>query len=117
MTTKQLPKIPYSYIRSALRRLWMHSPIRRNVRAQAFVMKEGRSLWYMCDECLRLVMQKETAVDHIEPVGPTPGSRNAPPGYSWDTFMERLFCDASNLRVVCKECHKEKTAQEKGKKK
>lgn len=111
-----MSNIPYSHIRSALRKLWMHSPLRKAVRDRSFVMKEGRSKWYMCEKCLRLVMQKEIKVDHIIPVGPTPGSRNAPIGYSWDTFMERLFCDESNLQCLCIDCHARKTKEERKKK-
>ena len=27
----------------------------------------------------------------------------------WNTFVERLFCPASNLQMLCKECHQIKT--------
>lgn len=45
-------------------------------------------------------------VDHIIPVGgPTQGG--------WDGVIERLFCEAEGLQVLCKECHDLKTKDEK----
>lgn len=46
-------------------------------------------------------------VDHICPVV-DPGN-----GFqSWDVLIERLFCDSSNLQVLCHECHARKTKDE-----
>lgn len=43
-------------------------------------------------------------VDHINPVGKF---------IDWNTFIEKLFCGEENLQVLCLECHKKKTKQEK----
>jgi len=44
------------------------------------------------------VPTKKPEVDHIEPVG----------SGSWDGIIERMFCEADGLMVLCKECHKAK---------
>lgn len=59
-----------------------------------------RRVEYVCSVCKVGFQKKEVNVDHIIPVG----SLNKPedlPG-----FVERLFCELENLRVVCIPCHK-----------
>jgi 5-methylcytosine-specific restriction endonuclease McrA len=46
-------------------------------------------------------------IDHIDPVIPLTGWMN------FDNFITRLFCSEDNLQILCSECHKEKTFQEK----
>lgn len=63
---------------------------------------------YTCAECKYEFPAKEVQVDHISPVVvPSEGF------VSWDKFITRLFCDKQNLQVLCKPCHKNKTAEEK----
>ena len=63
---------------------------------------------YTCAECKLEFPAKEVQVDHIDPVVvPSEGF------VSWDKFISRLFCDKQNLQVLCKPCHKNKTAEEK----
>jgi 5-methylcytosine-specific restriction endonuclease McrA len=51
--------------------------------------------------------EKNVFVDHIEPiVNPETGFT------SWDAVIERMFCEADNLQLLCKTCHDEKTKQE-----
>ena len=51
---------------------------------------------------------KNVYVDHIAPiVDPTIG------WVSWDSTIERMFCEADNLQVLCKACHDKKTQEEK----
>ena len=68
----------------------------------------GRSAkHYECNECHKLFPSKSVQVDHIRPVvEPLDGF------ISWDVFIERLFCDASNLQILCTDCHKKKSAEE-----
>ena len=75
--------------------------------------KTGReAAHYKCNKCNELFPQKEVQVDHIKPVvDPKKGF------VSWDVFIERLFCEVDNLQVMCKACHKEKSAKEKVKRK
>ena len=45
-------------------------------------------------------------IDHMRPVGATPGSRNATHETTWDGLIERLFCPSNMLRALCRDCHK-----------
>jgi 5-methylcytosine-specific restriction endonuclease McrA len=51
---------------------------------------------------------KNALVDHIEPIiDPAVG------WVSWDETINRMFCEADNLQVLCYECHKKKSDEEK----
>lgn len=46
-------------------------------------------------------------VDHVEPIiDPSKGF------VSWDDTIERMFCDSSNLQLICGDCHKIKSQEE-----
>lgn len=48
-------------------------------------------------------------VDHIDPIiDPSVG------WVSWDSTIERMFCEASNLQCLCGACHKQKSLEEIG---
>ncbi len=66
--------------------------------------REGKH--YLCALCEGEFPAKEVEVDHIEPVISSKGFT------SWDDYIARLFCDKSNLQVVCKSCHKIKSYNE-----
>src|SRR3972149_9752532 len=66
------------------------------------------AMHYLCDSCQGTFPAKEVQVDHIAPVV-------ADTFIDWNTFIERLFCEADNLQVLCTECHKKKSLQEKQK--
>ena len=62
---------------------------------------------YECASCAEHFVARDVQVDHIEPVvSPQDGFQD------WWTYMNRLYCEAENLQVLCKPCHKEKTAEE-----
>lgn len=51
---------------------------------------------------------KDVKIDHIAPVvDPNKGFT------TWDEFIKRLFVEADNLQVLCKECHDHKSKDEK----
>lgn len=102
-----------SFIKSTLRqatRKW--APINE-------VLKEARVERgvYLCAGCKEHVpkttLNAETRkrvnnihVDHIEPVVPVTG------WVSWDSCIERMFCERENLQVLCGSCHKVVTDDE-----
>jgi len=62
------------------------------------------SVFFSCELCGEEVKSNQCEVDHIEEV--------MKDGWvDWDTFIARLFCDISNLQLICKKCHKKKTAE------
>lgn len=63
---------------------------------------------YKCASCSDEFTQKDVQVDHIKPViDPKKGF------VSWDTYIDRMFCEGGNLQVLCKICHADKTKKEK----
>lgn len=109
-------------IRGALRLIFRKSPHRKaalnKVRVEfARVNKDGSrskvpGVWYTCAECDRHIKEKEAEIDHIIPIGPAPGTRDAPPSLTWNQFIEKMFCGTENLQVICKGCHKIKTKKD-----
>jgi 5-methylcytosine-specific restriction endonuclease McrA len=103
-----------SFITSTLRSGFRRWPPKFEVIKEAFVGKKvnaktGRiAAHYKCADCGEEFPQKEIQCDHINPVvSPLDGF------IDWDTFIDRLFCEASNLQVLCTSCHNKKTKEEK----
>ena len=94
-------------IRSALRKIWMWSDVRKGVKQRAKVGGQ-----YFCEMCGCAVKYNQMDIDHIHAVGATPGSRLATEETTWDSFISRLFCPPSNLRAICKACHAGITAKQ-----
>lgn len=63
---------------------------------------------YKCAMCSEQYVAVDVQVDHINPVvDPAKGFIN------WDIYIDRIFCEVDKLQVLCRSCHKEKTAEEK----
>lgn len=61
---------------------------------------------YKCANCDGLFPAKAVQVDHIESVVPITGFT------TWDEIIDRMYCEADNLQVLCKPCHKIKSSEE-----
>ena len=62
---------------------------------------------YLCASCGGFFVARDVQVDHIDPVvSPEEGFQD------WWIYMNRLYCEAENLQVLCKPCHKDKTNAE-----
>ena len=107
-----------SAIRSSIRRMFSRSPdvietLKKVRRERQWFKKDGTAakkprVEYSCSNCDEYFMKKDVQVDHTVPViSPEKGFE------TWDIFVERLFCGADNLAVLCKPCHKVKTDEEK----
>ena len=92
--------IPRSKIRSALRRLWLWSPERREALKAAWVVGTKRPMLYGCQACKRSHSLKAVQVDHITPAGSLDDA---------EAFIGRLFVTVDKLQVLCEACHKAKT--------
>lgn len=123
--TVKRKKAPYNLktaIRSALRKAWRENPALQEVLKRErievpFITKKGKvsnkpRVFFKCYVCKQDFPRKLVAIDHLEPVGPTPGSKLAPPGLTWNEFIDRLFCPTSNLGTICEVCHRKKTNAE-----
>lgn len=71
-----------------------------------------RQKWrYKCAQCDGWFMGKEIQVDHVVPAGKLQDYSDLP------GFVERLFCEADGLRILCDGCHQIKTNAEREAKK
>ncbi len=105
-----------SFITSALRGAFRRYPTKFVVLNKA---KKGKKLnkltkriaeHYECAKCKKHFPLKQVQVDHIKPiVDRTIGFT------TWDNFIAGLFCEESNLQVLCKSCHSKKTKLERKK--
>ena len=107
MTDKEF----FVWLRSGLRRLSRRWPPIYQALASAKYPAppgNGRKKWlYKCNMCGELFPSKEVSVDHIIPAGSLLSYDDLP------KFVGTLFCDTSNLQVLCKDCHNLKSLQDK----
>ena len=67
------------------------------------VIEDRPKLYWQCAQCLSWKRNSNMVeVDHIVEVGPFSGD--------WNDYINRLFCDQSNLQVLCIKCHAKKTS-------
>lgn len=92
----------HALIRSALRQVWWRRSPKRQAAVKAWRLNGKR-----CAICG--VKHDKPQIDHITPVGPTPGSRLGQSA-SWDILIARLF--DGELQALCEVCHRVKTLQE-----
>ena len=104
------------FIRSTLRKAWMvwapNNQTKRNARIERGVYKcagyNRNSHGAKASVLVKGKRQNNIFTDHIDPVvDPAEGFT------TWDEYIERLFCESTNLQVLCRECHNLKTADEK----
>lgn len=96
----------FSFVKSALRSASTRWPPKYETKKAAWVRRGV----YTCAGYKRKpheAQAKDVAVDHINPViDPETGFT------TWDDLIDRMFCEADGFQVLCKECHKQKTADE-----
>jgi hypothetical protein len=106
-----------SFVMSALRRArW---PVKYEAIRKAYV-KDGinpatgrKCKLHKCESCGNLFPQSQMAADHKDPVVPLKGfTGEAFLDYNWTELIQRLFCEADALQVLCHQCHREKTKEE-----
>ncbi len=91
--------------------------LKRDRVERPYIKKDGSvaskpRVFFKCYVCAGEFKRDESSIDHIDPVGPTPGSKYAPESLTWDAFIKRLFCPLENLACICETCHTAKTQAE-----
>lgn len=103
----------FSFIRSALRKAWLKYPNRyralNEARLPEKVIRKGRRVYvYECNCCKGEFTTSNVVVDHIEPCGRLETYEDFP------SLVSNMFCELEGLQVLCKQCHYEKTMDERG---
>lgn len=101
-----------SFIKSLLRKGTQRWGPKNTCLQQARVSK-GVYLCKGCGQEVPVTVKKDNKrvrnvfVDHIDPIiDPSEGF------VSWDKVIERMFCEGDGFQVLCSECHKQKTSEE-----
>lgn len=102
----------FGFIRSTLRQATMRYPVKQmvlkaNRRDNDGTFDKRTKFIYNCEMCKVEGQGKIMEVDHINPAGSLKCYADLP------GFVERLFCEADNLRVICKKCHAKVTKEHK----
>lgn len=69
-----------------------------------------KRVFFPCAHCKGMFTRKEVQIDHILPVVDTALGNSRP---DFNTLIERMFCDVTNLQILCKPCHGVKSHAEK----
>ena len=111
MVSKKDKNLCKNAVRSAIRQTFTRSDhykeFLQSKRIEWFKGKRKR-VSYRCEDCQELFSSTEINVDHIQPIGKGVYEeiRDA------EAFYDLVFCDHSNLQILCKTCHKKKSAHE-----
>lgn len=93
----------WGFIRSGLRGISKRWPPRSQAlkdSRRAYIGENPRQKYeYQCAGCLHWFPAKLVQVDHVIPCGELRAYSDLP------QFVERLFCESDNLRVLCHACH------------
>ena len=114
----QIKKKDLQAIRGALRTAFIRSEYKREFLMSIEVLeyktrKDGSKYkkptrYFYCACCGERFLLKDCQVDHIKPIG-----QYFDFGHT-EGFINRLWCDFSNLQGLCKSCHDDKTKLERG---
>jgi 5-methylcytosine-specific restriction endonuclease McrA len=101
-------------VKGAMRRVFSRSELRQQVLKRNLIEhsdpKRPRvKKWAWCEVCGEVLPAYTMAVDHRIPLVPIDKTLE---DMSWDEVVERLWCDVSNLQLICTPCHKLKSSQE-----
>ena len=100
-----------NFIISALRRSTFSWKPRGAAKKKARVpngkYKNGKTKYgYLCNICKNIFMDKETVMDHVEPVMKTDDET------TWVERVERMIPYEDGWQCICKDCHDVKTKRE-----
>jgi hypothetical protein len=100
----------WAFIRSSLRqrsRFWKPILLAKELVKRNYEGSNKKQKYeYQCNHCKKWYAAKNVNVDHIYPAGELNCSDDLP------GFIERLFCEAQSLQVLCLDCHDVKTQNE-----
>lgn len=101
-------------LKGAIRRVFSRSELRKKVIDAAKVEhsdpKRPRvSKWSRCAVCEQIEAQYRMSVDHIDPIIPVDTALER---MTWNTVIDRTWCEENNLQAICPPCHTQKSRLE-----
>ena len=101
-------------LKGAIRRVFSRSEIRRKIIDLSVVQHTDDSRkrvknWCRCPVCKKFIAKSYMQVDHVIPII---GVDETLDDLSWDTVIDRIWCEENNLMAICVDCHKAKTKEE-----
>lgn len=103
MKKKKTPVSTKTRLRSAIRKVWLYSSLRRDALARSRV-ERGK---YRCEKCNKIVSNKEIEINHKNPATPSHGIETQE---DWGYFIwNLLFITLDGLEALCETCHQEHT--------
>ena len=114
MYNPRITKKEQNLIKGAIRRVFSRSEIRRKIVELTVVQHTDDSRkrvknWCKCPVCKQFIPKSYMQVDHVIPIV---GITETLDDLSWDTVIDRIWCEENNLMAICKDCHKQKTKEE-----
>lgn len=111
MNNPRITKKERGLIKGALRRVFSRSDLRNAVITASLVEHSDPERprvknWCRCNVCKKPEARSYMAVDHLSPLIPIDSSFE---NMSLDVFIDRLWCDISNLQAICVDCHDKKS--------
>ena len=101
-------------LKGAIRRVFSRSELRRRIIEASVVQhsdpkRKRVKTWCICAICGKPEAKSNMQVDHLDPIIPIHLTLEE---MSWDTVIDRTWCQENNLQAVDKNCHKLKTKEE-----
>ena len=114
MSNSRITTKERNLLKGAIRRVFSRSELRKNAIAATRIVHHDAERprvkkWCRCTDCLQPTAEYQMDCDHVDPIIPVTTSLEE---MAWDEVVNRVFCDPSNLRGICKPCHKTKTKAE-----
>ena len=98
-------------VRSAIRKSFSRSSIYKDFidsKKIEWYAGKRRRVSYVCNSCKLKFSKNMVQVDHIIPIGKGVYQSIHDAHY----FYSLVYCPDTNLQILCKDCHKKKTADE-----
>lgn len=115
MNNPRITKKELNLIKGAIRRVFSRSELRREALKTSIVSghvdtsRKRVKTWCKCAECGELDAVSNMECDHRIPIIQLSKTLT---DYSWDDIVNRVWCDPSNLQIICVTCHRKKTLGE-----
>ena len=106
----------WNLLKGAINRVFSRSELNAQARAKLRVVEHSDPLrkrvkiWKLCPECNKPEAQSNFQVDHITPK--LAYFEHFAQLESVDDYIDRVWCDPSNLIAICVPCHKIKSLAE-----